>query len=187
MNKKAILEGLLFISGDEGLTLDAINKVLEIKDEELANLVVSLKKDYDNIERGIKLETLGNRLKLVTKKEHKDYYQKLINHDNNEFLSQAALETLAIIAYNQPIVRSQVDEIRGVSSSHIIRKLILRNLIEEKGKSDLPGKPLFYGTTNDFLDYLGLKTIDDLPKIEVKETEETDEVDLFKSKYSEFN
>lgn len=187
MNKKAILEGLLFISGDEGLTLEALNKVLEVKDEELANLVVALKKDYDSSERGIKLETLGNRLKLVTKKEHKEFYQKLINHNENEFLSQAALETLAIIAYNQPIVRSQVDEIRGVSSSHIIRKLILRNLIEEKGKSDLPGRPLLYGTTNDFLDYLGLRSIEDLPKIEEKEIEELDEVDLFKSKYSETN
>ena len=114
--------------------------------------------------------------------EYKEYYQKMVDIES-DMLSTSALETLAIIAYNQPIVRNQVDEIRGVDSSYNIRKLVLKGLIEEKGKSELPGRPILYGTTNKFLDHFGLESINDLPKIE--EVEEKDEVDLFESKYQE--
>ena len=117
MELKGVLEGLLFVSGDEGLSLEEIKKLLDIDDDELKEIILSLQNDYRSIERGIKIEVLGSSLKLVTKKEHKEYYQKLFNNEQSETLSQSSLETLAIIAYNEPITRNQIDEIRGVSSS----------------------------------------------------------------------
>lgn len=187
MKLKGVLEGLLFVSGDEGLTIEEIKQLLDINDEELKEIILSLQNDYRNEERGIKIETLGLSLKLVTKKEHKDYYQKLFNNEQNDTLSQSGLETLAIIAYNEPITRMQIDEIRGVNSSYVLRKLSLKGLVEEKGKSELPGKPILYGVTNQFLDYFGLKTINDLPKLETIEPLEDIEfeTDLFSSKYVE--
>jgi segregation and condensation protein B len=183
MNLKAILEGLLFVVGDEGLSLEQAESILEIDRVTLANLISDLQTDYEKPNRGIKIEVLGNYLKLATKKEHKEYYQKLIEEDNNT-LSEAALETLAIIAYNEPITRVKVDEIRGVSTSHIIRRLVAKELIKDLGRSDLPGRPTLYGITSKFLDYFGLASIQELPKIEDFDIID-EEVDLFESKYQE--
>ncbi len=188
MNKKAILEGLLFVVGEDGLTLDQIEEVLDITEEESHELLTELKNDYLDDNRGIRIDFLGNRFKLTTKSEHKEYYQKLIENPETNVLSQAALETLAIIAYNSPITRVQIDSMRGVSSSSIVRKLVAKGFIKEIGRSDLPGRPILYDTTSEFLDYFGLSTKDDLPSIDdfIEEKEETDEdSDLYTSKYTE--
>ena len=102
-------------------------------------------------------------------------------------LTQAALETLAIIAYNEPITRIEVDEIRGVSSSQMIRKLVAKDFIKEVGRSDAVGRPILYKTTSEFLDYFGLSTIDDLPKFENFVSENQEDTDLYHSKYTEKN
>ena len=182
---EAILEGLLFLAGDEGITLSRVKEIMEIEDEELNQVIESLEKEYDKTNRGIKLELLGNKLKLTTKKEHKEYYERLVETDDS-LLSQASLETLAIIAYNAPITRASIDEIRGIDSSYVIRKLLLKNLIKDMGRSDAPGRPILYGVTDEFLDYFGLSSIDELPKIEEVEINE-EETDLFTSKYNELN
>ena len=130
MNKKAILEGLLFVVGEDGLTLDQIEEVLDITEEESHELLTELKNDYLDDNRGIRIDFLGNRFKLTTKSEHKEYYQKLIENPETNVLSQAALETLAIIAYNSPITRVQIDSMRGVSSSSIVRKLVAKGFIK---------------------------------------------------------
>lgn len=181
---EAILEGLLFVVGDEGLSYDKIKDILEIDDDALNKVIENLEKEYDSNSRGIKLELLGNNLKLTTKKEHKEYYEKLVEVENDSMLSQAALETLAIIAYNSPITRVGIDEIRGINSSHMVRKLLLRNLIKDMGRSDAPGRPILYGITNEFLDYFGLASIDELPKLDEIEVDDS-ETDLFESKYKE--
>lgn len=181
---EAILEGLLFVVGDEGLSYDKIKDILEIDDDTLNKVIENLEKEYDSNSRGIKLELLGNNLKLTTKKEHKEYYEKLVEVENDSMLSQAALETLAIIAYNSPITRVGIDEIRGINSSHMVRKLLLRNLIKDMGRSDAPGRPILYGITNEFLDYFGLASIDELPKLDEIEVDDS-ETDLFESKYKE--
>ena len=181
MNNKAILEGLLFVVGDDGLTLKQIEDILSINLDEAKQLVTDLKKEYESDSRGITINFLGDTFKLTTKKEHKDYYEKLLQNPETNFLSQAALETLAIIAYNEPITRVEIDELRGVSTSHIVRKLLAKGLIKEVGKSDLPGRPILYKTTSDFLDYFGLSSIDELPKLEEINIDNFDEVDLFKS------
>ena len=111
--EKAILEGLLFVVGEDGLTLDQIEDVLNINEEQSRELIRSLKHDYEDDSRGLRIDFLGNRFKLTTKFEHKEYYQKLIENPETNFLSQAALETLAIIAYNEPITRVQVDALEN--------------------------------------------------------------------------
>lgn len=180
---KAILEGLLFVSGDEGLTIDEIVSVLQIDKEEVKKLIQELYEDYQSKNRGISLEFLGDHFKLTTKKEHKKYYEKLINNETNKPLSNSALEVLSIIAYNEPISRSKIDEIRGVNSSYVIRKLLLNGLIEDKGRSDGPGRPLLYGVTARFLDYFGLGSTKDLP--ELKAIEVKDNEIIFDTKYQE--
>ncbi len=191
MNNKAILEGLLFVVGEEGLTLDQIEDVLEIEEEASKELLMELKKDYEDDNRGLRIDFLGNRFKLTTKFEHREYYQRLIENPESNLLSQSALETLAIIAYNEPITRIQVETIRGVNCTQIIRKLVAKGLIKESGRSDMPGRPILYETTSEFLDYFGLSTIEDLPDmkdfIAESETIEDDEKesDLYTSKYKE--
>lgn len=186
---KAVLEGLLFVVGEEGLTLEQIEDVLDIDEESAKNLIMELKKDYEDESRGLRIDFLGNRFKLTTKFEHKEYYQKLIENPETNTLSQAALETLAIIAYNEPITRVQVDAIRGVGSVNIMRKLVAKGFIKESGRSDLPGRPILYETTNEFLDYFGLSSTEDLPDISEFVSTEVDEVeesnDLYTSKYTE--
>ena len=184
MNKQGILEGLLFVVGDDGLTLKQISELLEEDIDTCKEILLSLKQAYEAENRGIRISYLGDAFKLTTKKEHKDYYQKLIVNPNTNTLSQAALETLAIIAYNQPITRIEIDELRGVNNTWLLRKLVAKGLIKEVGKSTMPGRPNLYGTTSDFLDYFGLSTIKDLPKIE-HEKEDNVTGDLFNSIYKE--
>ena len=183
-NKIAVLEGLLFVVGDEGLTLDQICNILEISMEDAKELLMELKKSYEDTSRGMRISYLGNAFKLTTKKEHKAYYEKLIVNPETNTLSQSALETFAIIAYHQPITRVEVDEMRGVNNSWVIRKLVAKGLVKEVGKSTMPGRPNLYGTTSDFLDYFGLATINDLPKLPSDEVD-NDETDLFQSIYKE--
>ena len=124
--KKAALEGLLFVVGDDGLTISGIMEILEIPHEEAVELINELKKDYEKIDRGIRIHFLGNTFKLTTKNEHKKYYQKLLVNEESNHLSNSALETLAIVAYNEPITRIEVDEIRGVQTGQLIRKLVAK-------------------------------------------------------------
>lgn len=181
---KPVLEGLLFLVGEEGIDIKSIAEVLEISDEEVANLLQELKNDYEKSDRGITVKRLGGLFKLTTKEEHKDYYTKLTEVSKVKNLSQSALETLAIIAYNEPITRHEVDELRGVSSAGIIRNLVAKDFIKEVGKSEKIGKPILYGITTEFLDYFGLNSKEELPKIEEIEVEDT-EIDLYESKYKE--
>lgn len=179
MNYKSILESLLFVVGDEGLSEDEIKQILSIDD--VKTLIDDMTSDYKD--RGITIKLFGNRYKFVTKEENKEYIKKLVTLDDSDTLSESALETLAIIAYNQPITRSTVDEIRGISSSHMIRKLVYKNLICEVGRSEKAGRPILYGTTDLFLDYFGLNNIKELPIIENEVVDE--ERDLYNSRYTD--
>lgn len=185
MNKKAILEGVLFIVGDEGVTVDEIKDILDVDNEEIKQIFMELKKDYEKPDRGLRISYLGNKFKLTTKEEHREYYEKLVTDTKSSELSNAALEVLAVIAYNEPITRLKVDEIRGVNSSQIVRRLLARGFIKICGKDDSIGKPNLYKTTNEFLDYFGLSSKSDLPEIVFKEKEEDDNSDLYESNYKE--
>ena len=186
MNKKAILEGILFVVGDEGITLDQICDILNIDINQAKNLLMELKKSYDTESHGIRISYLGDAFKLTTKKEHKEYYRKLIENPDSNTLSQAALETLAIIAYNQPITRVEIDEMRGVNNVQMIRKLIAKGLVKEAGKSTMPGRPNLYATTSEFLDYFGLSSISELPTMTTETNKDPEEEkELFTSIYKE--
>ena len=186
MNKIGVLEGILFVVGDEGITLPQLCEVMDIDESEAKEILLNLKKTYEQEDRGLRISYLGDAFKLTTKKEHKEYYEKLVVNPVSNNLSQAALEVLAIIAYNQPITRLEIDELRGVNSTYVLRRLVAKGLIKESGKSTLPGRPNLYKTTKEFLDYFGLSTISDLPLFKRVE-EESGETDLFNSIYKEDN
>ena len=148
--------------------------------------IITSKKKLWRKNRGLRISYLGDAFKLTTKSEHKEYYEKLVINPETNTLSQAALEVLAIVAYNQPITRIEIDELRGVSCTHVIRKLIAKGMLKEAGKSDMPGRPNLYKTTSEFLDYFGLATINDSPPIDI-EKDEYDDTELFTSIYKEEN
>lgn len=182
---KALIEGLLFVKGSDGLSLEELINYTGADIVDIKNSIKELYEDYQKEDRGIQLELLGNKYKLTTKEIHKEFYKKLTFEEENSNLSQSALETLAIIAYNEPITRIEIDEIRGVNSTYVVRKLLLKNLIQEVGRAELAGHPRLYGVTNDFLDYFGLSSVKDLPELQPIEEKEQQESNLFDSKYKE--
>lgn len=183
---EGIIEGLLYVQGDLGLTLKQIEDIFNIDEDKAKEVVFNLKNYYIENNRGLRINFLGNTIKLTTNEEHKEYYRKLLEEPSSNNLSQSALETLAIIAYNEPITRGSVDSLRGVDSSYVMRRLLAKGLIKECGKSDLPGRPILYKTTDDFLDYFGLSSKDDLPDISSLEVEEDNSPkDLYTSIYKE--
>jgi len=185
VNLKAVLEGMLFIVGDEGTTIKEMANVLDIPEDNVKELLLELKKDYEDKNRGLRISYLGNAFKLTTKEEHKSYYEKLVMDTKTTNLSNAALEVLAVIAYNEPITRLKIDEIRGVNSSQIVRRLLARNFIKVCGKEDSIGKPNLYKTTNEFLDYFGLSSKEDLPELIRNEVVENESEDLYDTTYKE--
>ena len=147
-------------------------------------MIRSAKNYYEENNRRLRINYLGNTIKLTTKEEHQKYYQKLLESPSSNNLSESALEVLAIIAYNEPITRGDLEKLRGVDSTYVLRRLLAKGLIKECGKSDLPGRPILYKTTDDFLDYFGLASIKDLPNIELLE-EDNSPKDLYTSIYKE--
>ena len=188
MNLEAVIEGMLFVVGDDGLSIEQLSNLLEVSDDEVKQLIRNLQEEYRSDKRGIRIDFLGDKIKLTTKKEHHQYYQKLLMNESSTSLSQAALETLAIIAYNQPITRIKIDNLRGIASGQMIRKLVAKGFVKEVGRSDLPGRPIIYETTSEFLDYFGLASINDLPDISEfmthnEESSKEENIDLYQSKY----
>jgi len=184
---KAPLEGLLFASGDEGITIKQLTKVLRINAEEIEVLLDELKQDYLEENRGIMIMQSHEVYHLTTKPEHSSYFKKLLETPQSSRMSQAALETLAIIAYNQPITRTEIEDIRGVKSDRPIQTLMSRSLIEDVGRRETVGRPILFATTKDFLTYFGLTSLDELPPLpeNVDDEEIEHEADLFFEKFNE--
>lgn len=182
--KLAILEGLLFLAGDEGVDEASIKMVLESEDDELSQLIEIFKNELDNSKRGLVLVELGNKYKLTTKAEHFEYYQKLVDNPTNFSFSNAALETLAIVAYNQPITRVEIEKIRGVSSDAMVRKLVAKSLLKEVGRRETIGRPMMYAVTEEFLDVFNLESIEELPELKDVELDE-EEQNIFNTRFIE--
>lgn len=164
--EKRILEGLLFLSGDEGLTIDQIMTCLEDADkEEIRKILDELMKDYLEDQHGIELVRFGGIYKFVSKEYIHPYAERLFSSTKMATLSNAAMETLAIIAYKQPITRVEIEEIRGVNCDMMVRKLLARNLIKECGRSDAPGRPFLYEVTEEFMDTFKLESLKELPEL----------------------
>lgn len=162
---KSIIEGLLFVSGSDGVTLKQIESILQLDHDRVKVLLNELKTDYLDQSRGIQIVESDDRFYLTSKPDHSDYFKKLMTETVASKLTNASLETLAIIAYNQPITRVEIEEVRGVKSDRPVQTLLSRGLIEEVGKKDSIGRPMMFGTTLDFLTYFGLKSIDELPPL----------------------
>ncbi|MUV39737.1 Segregation and condensation protein [Lentibacillus sp. JNUCC-1] len=178
---KAIIESLLFASGDEGVKVRQLSHVLEVESEMIQHLLEELKFDYDNKQSGIMLAESQETYFLTTKPEYSPYVQKLLNTPHTSKLSQASLETLAIIAYGQPITRTEIEHIRGVNSDRAVQTLAARSLVEEVGRKEGAGRPVLFGTSKTFLTYFGLSTLEELPELpsEVDVQDITEEADLF--------
>lgn len=161
------VEALLFVSG-EPVSIPVISEVLEISVKELEKLMKEMMDSYNYSRRGIKLIRLENSYQLVTRSEYFDYVVKMVTSGQRKVLSAAVLEVLSVIAYNQPITKAAIEHVRGVDSSYSISKLLERNLIEQRGRLELPGRPLLYGTTDEFLRCFGLESIEDLPELDAE-------------------
>ncbi|SMC17358.1 segregation and condensation protein B [Clostridium acidisoli DSM 12555] len=174
----SIIESLLFVSG-EPLKLKNIAAILECEIQYTAEILNEMQLKYVDEERGIKLIAINDEYQLVTKSQNGDYVQKLLKTNTRQSLSQAALESLAIVAYKQPITRAQIDEIRGVKSDRAILTLQEKNLIKESGRLEAPGRPILYGTTEEFLRCFDLSNLEQLPELEslLNEAEEEASID----------
>ena len=162
-NYISVLEGLLFVAGDDGITLEEVSYILELERSAVRQLLDELKKRLEDENSGLELLLTASHYKFVTKASLKSYIEKYAVSPYSSQLSQASLETLAIIAYKQPVTRVDIESIRGVQSSGSIQKLLLRDLIEEAGRLETPGRPKLYKTTAYFMDYFGLESLDALP------------------------
>jgi segregation and condensation protein B len=164
-NLQAALEALLF-SSDQPLPLSLLAESLDTPPDEVAEALVALEKAYAARGAGIELREIAGGHLLVTAPEHSEWVGKLLRGKKKMRLSRAALETMAIIAYKQPVTKSEVEAIRGVDSSAVLATLLERNLVTIRGRSKVVGRPLLYGTTQEFLDYFGLKDLTELPRPE---------------------
>ena len=162
--EKAAIEAILFAAGREVKIVELMS-ALELSSEEIINAVESMKLDYEKENRGLQIINVGEAYQLCTKKEYYEDICNIFDKRSKPNLSQAALETLAIIAYNPRITRAEIESIRGVNSDGTIYKLIDYNLIEETGKLDAPGKPGTYGVTSEFLRMFGFSNLNELPEL----------------------
>ena len=161
---KSIIEAILFAAGRE-VSKKELLLSLEISEENLEKIISSMQEEYKNFNRGIELIKINDSYQLCTKRELYEYIYIVLDKRNKPSLSNAALETLAIIAYNNGITRAEIESIRGVSADGCVYKLLEYGLIEEAGKTDLPGKPIAYKTTAEFLKMFGYSSLEELPEL----------------------
>lgn len=190
MNSNKLLsriEALLFVAGDEGMTIKQLAQYIEVEPMDIEAGLSELQSQYnDDEKRGIALKQLAGTYQLTTKPEVNDTLKKLIENPTNQVLTAASLEVLAIIAYKQPITRAELENIRGVKSERPIAKLVSRALVQEVGRAEGTGRAILYGTTKEFLNYFGLKNINELPPLPEEVDQEDDQpTDLFLTKFQE--
>jgi len=178
-NIEAIVEGLLYVVGEDGARIEQLSLAIDKSIEDTKIILENIQRKYSSELFGIELVGYGSVYKFITKKDVYPYAQELFGVSKPNTLSQAALETLAIIAYKQPITRIEIEELRGVSADVMLRKLQARNLIREAGRSEAAGRPILYEVTEEFMDSFKLYTLNELPDLpEYSKEEESD--DLFR-------
>ena len=172
---KSIIEAILFAAGRQ-FTIKELMISLEIPKEDLENIIVSMQEDYREQSRGIEIIKVDDSYQLCTKKELYEFLYPILDKRSKPNLSNAALETLAIIAYNPRVTRAEIESIRGVSADACIYKLLEYGLIQEGGKADLPGKPMTYVTSNEFLKMFGYTSLNDLPELPKYKLDENQQI-----------
>lgn len=169
---KSVLESLLFAWG-EPLNIGEISRILNLSTSEVTKTLDDMVREFEeNSDRGLIIQKFGNSYQITTRKENFEYIQSLLQTTVNKSLSTAAMETLSIIAYKQPVTRVEIEMIRGVKCSNVVKGLMDKELIKEVGKLDKPGRPTLYATTDEFLRHFGLNSIDELPALSVELEEE---------------
>lgn len=171
----SIIESLLYVWGDP-LDISDLSKITDIDKKTLNHILSEMIEVYNSSEdRGIMIKKYNNKYQFATKKDNFDYIQNLFQTNTRKTLSTAALETLSIIAYKQPVTRIEIEAIRGIKCSYIIKNLVEKGLVVETGKLNRPGKPSLYGTTDEFLRYFGLSSIKELPNVKIENLKEDGE------------
>ena len=161
------IEALLFVAG-EPVGINKLADVLEIPEEQLLEVMPKMMDEFNFDRRGIRMIRLDNSFQLTTRPEYFDYVVKLVTHKHKQTLSPSTLEVLSIISYNQPITKAAIEKVRGVDSTYSLTKLLERDLIEQRGRLNAPGKPMLYGTTEEFLRCFGLQSLEDMPDLDVE-------------------
>ena len=172
---KAIIEAMLFACG-RPVEVKELMANLELSEEDVELILQSMKLDFENQNRGIEIVKIDNAYQLCTKKEYYEFVYPLLDNRTKPSLSNAAMETLSIIAYNPKITRAEIESIRGVNSDGTIYKLLEYNLIEEAGRLDLPGRPTTYKTTGEFLKMFGISSLDELPELPKYKIDENEQI-----------
>lgn len=172
-NISAAIEAILFSSG-ASVEKERLAQALEISPQQVSEYISALTDDYTKAKRGITIISLGNSYQMVSVKEYAPQIRTVMDLRRNTPLSQAALEVLAVVAYNQPVTKAFVEQVRGVDCSGVIGSLSSKDLVEEKGRLELPGRPLLYGTTENFLRCFNLKSLDELPPLPENDEESDD-------------
>ena len=170
---KSAIEAMLFVAG-EPLNIKDIYTNLELDRKTVKEILNELAEDFKSESRGIKLINIDDSYQFVTKPENSEFIQKLLKKNKRQSLSQASIESLAIVAYKQPITRVDIDEIRGVKSESALQRLLERDLIKDVGRLEVPGRPILYGTTDEFLRQFGLQSLKELPSLDLYEDSDAD-------------
>lgn len=168
---ESIIESLIFSHGD-ALSLDKICEILELDKKTARNLMKNFMDTYNNSNRGIIIREINEKYQMCSNPKYFDYVSRLYQIRQKQALSQAAYEVLSIIAYNQPITKAKIEQIRGVNSDSAVTRLLERNLVKEAGKLDVPGRPRLYETTDEFLKCFGFKSVRDLPMLDIQDLSE---------------
>jgi len=165
-NLKGIVEALLFVS-DEAVSIDRFRQVLgqRTKPQVIRDIIENLKSEYSQDDRGFMIIEVANAYQLATRPQYAHWLNKIQRGKKSRYLSKSSLETLSIISYRQPLIRAEIEAIRGVNVDGVLKTLLERNLIKIVGKKEVPGRPLLFGITKRFLEYFGLKSLDELPKL----------------------
>lgn len=172
---EAVLEAILFVAG-EPVELSELVRALQITRMELEEALSGMEREMDKRGRGLCLKRFGQHVQLSTKGEMAQYVEKLLQPVQKQSLSQSALETLAVVAYRQPVTRLEIEAVRGVKCDYSVQSLTQKGLIEQVGRKEVVGRPMLYGTTDKFLAHFGLGSLEDLPKPEEKALEEVEEM-----------
>ena len=176
---KGRIEAILFVAG-EAVAVKDLARALQLGEKELNRVLNEMKDEYDYEQRGFLLKRFGNNVQLATRPLYAEDVVRLLQPVQQQSLSQAAMETLAVVAYKQPVTRADVEQIRGVKCDYSLQSLMLKNLIEEAGRKDTIGRPILYRTTDKFLSHFGIQNLEELPPMPENETEnnETDSEEI---------
>ncbi|MBQ2699568.1 MAG: SMC-Scp complex subunit ScpB [Clostridia bacterium] len=168
-----IIEAVLFVAG-EPVALEDLTRALEVSELEMTTALDALASEYDYHRRGIRLNRFGHHVQLATRADYAPYVEKLLQPVQKQSLSQKAMETLAVVAYRQPVTKGEVEAVRGMKCDYSIQSLVNKGLIEEVGRKEALGRPILYGTTDKFLDHFGISSLAELPQLPEMETETAD-------------